>query len=55
MAETPSNLAFGDADLETLFVTTHNIVYRDPPGRERRGTVLRAGAIRNIRCWAWAR
>ncbi len=28
MAETPTNLAFGDADLETLFVTTHNIVYR---------------------------
>ena len=28
MAETPSNLAFGDADLETLFVTARTSVYR---------------------------
>jgi sugar lactone lactonase YvrE len=28
MIETPTNLAFGDADLATLFVTTHNVVYR---------------------------
>ena len=28
MLETPTNLAFGDADLATLFVTTHNVVYR---------------------------
>jgi sugar lactone lactonase YvrE len=28
MKETPTNLAFGDADMETLFVTTHNVVYR---------------------------
>jgi gluconolactonase len=28
MTETPTNLAFGDADLQTLFVTTRNLVYR---------------------------
>jgi gluconolactonase len=28
MTETPTNLAFGDADLQTLFITTHNLVYR---------------------------
>jgi gluconolactonase len=28
MNETPTNLAFGDPDLATLFVTTHNFVYR---------------------------
>ncbi len=28
MTETPTNLAFGDSDMATLFVTTHNVVYR---------------------------
>ena len=28
LAETPSNLAFGDADLETLFITARTSVYR---------------------------
>ena len=28
LTETPSNLAFGDADLETLFITARDIVYR---------------------------
>ena len=28
MTETPTNLAFGDADLSTLFITTHTVVYR---------------------------
>lgn len=28
LTETPSNLAFGDPDLETLFITARNMVYR---------------------------
>jgi gluconolactonase len=28
MTETPTNLAFGDGDMASLFVTTHNVVYR---------------------------
>jgi gluconolactonase len=28
MTETPTNLAFGDGDMGSLFVTTHNVVYR---------------------------
>jgi len=28
VGETPSNIAFGDADLETLFITARTSVYR---------------------------
>jgi gluconolactonase len=28
LAETPSNLAFGDADMETLYITARTSVYR---------------------------
>jgi gluconolactonase len=32
LGETPSNVAFGDADLESLYVTAHTLVYRLRPG-----------------------
>jgi gluconolactonase len=28
LAETPSNLAFGDADMETLYITARTSIYR---------------------------
>ena len=54
LAETPSNLAFGDADLETLFITARTVRVSRAHRSERSFAKLAAG-IRNIRCSAWAR
>ena len=40
MSETPSNLAFGDPDFSTLYVTARTSVYRIRAGREGGGAVF---------------
>ena len=42
LAETPSNLAFGDSDLRSLYVTARTRRVSRPARRERRAAILAA-------------